>query len=423
MAACRTNPSSSSSRAAMPCSIPSVRGLFGGQVGSWHRPPRRCTWRPATAGGRTGCARCKARKIKCDERHPSCLNCISHGVECPFLALKTADTPVRANSRTTPSSVSSRRSPFASSTGVSSATASSTPPLSLSPHPHPPAPPALGATISPTTDTTLELLHNFTVHTHATLAADAGVCDFWRVAVARIGLGCDYIMRSVLAVSALHLAYHRPDRRDFYTAQGILLHTRASRSAMHLMAAAAAANSNNDGGDDHNMASPAPAPVGLSDDDAVNLFLFSMLTVVANFPDWTFLLNGAKSLSNVVGERGPDTLLAPFLVYGTRRRHASRRDSKDAATSLDGTGTGIGEDGGNDGDDCAPLRELRRRTRRSGTRAAGAPRDVLDAMLWLWEVSDSLVPLLKGPEPAQEAVAIFAHFCILLRHHESVWWL
>lgn len=467
---------------------------------------------------RTGCARCKARKIKCDERHPSCLNCISHGVECPFLALKTADTPVRANSRKTPSSASSRRSPFASPTDVSSsATASSTPPLPLSPHPRPPAPPppALDATIAPATDTAvldydsdsdpaaaplplleLELLHNFTVHTHATLAADAGVCDFWRVAVVRIGLGCDYIMRSVLAVSALHLAYHRPDRRDFYTAQGILLHTRASRSAMRLMAEASAAaaaasnSSNNDGDDDQSMASPAPAPapVGLSDDDAVNLFLFSMLTVyfalasprrpladgsffiigstagggsggsgggVANFPDWTFLLSGAKSLSNVVGERGPDTLLAPFLVYGTRRWHASRRDSKDAATDLDGT-NGVGEDGGNDGDDCAPLRELRRRVagsaavaadaalghtyahaldelelalgarqrqRRQEEGDAGAPRDVLDAMLWLWEVSDSLVPLLKGPAPAQEAVAIFAHFCILLRHHESVWWL
>jgi hypothetical protein len=117
------------------------------------------------------------------------------------------------------------------------------------------------------------------------------------------------------------------------------------------------------------------------------------------------------------------------------------------------------------------------------------PRDVLDAMLWLWEVSDSLVPLLKpGPVrmdtypntsptsssstssssssytptrktktgteirtetktetktsssdsnipetetettttilgPTQEAVVIFAHFSILLKHHESHWWL
>ena len=53
-----------------------------------------------------------------------------------------------------------------------------------------------------------------------------------------------------------------------------------------------------------------------------------------------------------------------------------------------------------------------------------APRDVLDAMVWLWVVSDSLVPLLRpDPVPHQEAVAIFAHFCVLLKHHESHWWL
>jgi hypothetical protein len=48
--------------------------------------------------------------------------------------------------------------------------------------------------------------------------------------------------------------------------------------------------------------------------------------------------------------------------------------------------------------------------------------DVLDAMVWLWMVSDSLVPLLRGT-PTQEAVAIFAHFCVLLKHHDSHWWL
>ncbi|KAL2171363.1 hypothetical protein VTG60DRAFT_3005 [Thermothelomyces hinnuleus] len=59
-----------------------------------------------------------------------------------------------------------------------------------------------------------------------------------------------------------------------------------------------------------------------------------------------------------------------------------------------------------------------------GARAdPGAPRDVLDAMVWLWVVSDEFVPLLRAPTQTQEAVAIFAHFGLLLRHHESHWWL
>jgi len=66
-----------------------------------------------------------------------------------------------------------------------------------------------------------------------------------------------------------------------------------------------------------------------------------------------------------------------------------------------------------------------------GVRAdPAAPRDVLDAMVWLWVVSDELLPLLRGAAAHerkttvhQEAVAVFAHFGLLLRHHESHWWL
>lgn len=50
-------------------------------------------------------------------------------------------------------------------------------------------------------------------------------------------------------------------------------------------------------------------------------------------------------------------------------------------------------------------------------------KDVLDAMVWLWLVSDSLVPLLREPTKHQEAVVIFAHFCVLLKHYDSHWWL
>ncbi len=52
---------------------------------------------------------------------------------------------------------------------------------------------------------------------------------------------------------------------------------------------------------------------------------------------------------------------------------------------------------------------------------SSTPRDIIEAMMWLWAVSDSLIPLLKVP--MQEAVVIFAHFSILLKQYESQWWL
>jgi hypothetical protein len=53
------------------------------------------------------------------------------------------------------------------------------------------------------------------------------------------------------------LAWLRPDRRDFFTTQGVLLHQRAAELAIRHM-----------------------APSGVENvDNAANLFLFSMLTV------------------------------------------------------------------------------------------------------------------------------------------------
>jgi hypothetical protein len=42
-------------------------------------PPRR-----SHKKSRAGCKRCKLRKIKCDEVHPRCGNCLKHGVPCDF---------------------------------------------------------------------------------------------------------------------------------------------------------------------------------------------------------------------------------------------------------------------------------------------------------------------------------------------------
>ena len=103
----------------------------------------------------------------------------------------------------------------------------------------------------------LELLHNFTTETYLTLAGNPRVEDFWRITVVQSALQCDYAMRAILAVSALHLAHTRPDKRDFYTFQGITYHQQAARSAMELM----------------------KDPQAQGGHTRSNLFIFSMLTI------------------------------------------------------------------------------------------------------------------------------------------------
>ncbi len=102
----------------------------------------------------------------------------------------------------------------------------------------------------------LELMHNYTTSTYATLSLDTYLRSVWRDPTVQIGLECDYVMKSILAVSALHLARHQPAQKDYYIDTALAYHQIASRKAFEL----------------------------LSDEDitfknARNLFLFSSLTV------------------------------------------------------------------------------------------------------------------------------------------------
>ncbi|KAI8951374.1 hypothetical protein F4801DRAFT_545323 [Xylaria longipes] len=54
---------------------------------------------------RTGCLRCKQRRVKCDELHPSCSSCSRHLVECVY----PTQRPVLANGKTTPLAEAERK--------------------------------------------------------------------------------------------------------------------------------------------------------------------------------------------------------------------------------------------------------------------------------------------------------------------------
>ncbi|KAK3401385.1 hypothetical protein B0T20DRAFT_114022 [Sordaria brevicollis] len=513
--------------------------------------------RRAHRKSRTGCTACKARKIKCDEHHPSCINCISHGLQCPFLSMK-ANLPPRPRPQSqAPSPVTVTQSQFPS-------------PSPISPHhrfePSPPPPPPTQASIpinpaylpglSPEDDTDdplptlhLLLLHNFTSSTYLTLTTDPSVAAFWRTSVVNLAFALSsetppsfYLLRVLLSVSALHLAFQQscPKQRDFYTAQGILLHQKATREAMRRMlptieraedelglylfanltiyvALASPRGRRGDGRvyvlDQNERGSMGFEAAGLGPEAGMGM---GMGGGGLGFPDWAFLVNGAKSLSNfILHNEKHREFLSPFLTYGGRRWREARGESASTSSSTAPSKAGTptpsvagssseappeaGRKGSSDGSvngipKPGPLSHLRELISRdtanphlqtylfaidelelslthltsssptsqspAATTTASSPSithfitpppltacaaddltshppstvtatseppqpgpggDVLDAMLWLWAVSDSLVPLLKIP--TQEAVAIFAHFGILLKHHERQWWL
>ena len=68
----------------------------------------------------------------------------------------------------------------------------------------------------------LELLHNFSTSTCYTLHSDPALKTLWRINVPQLGFQYDFVMRGLLALSALHMAYYKPERRDLYVAHAKL---------------------------------------------------------------------------------------------------------------------------------------------------------------------------------------------------------
>ncbi|KAI0480378.1 hypothetical protein GGR56DRAFT_671493 [Xylariaceae sp. FL0804] len=249
----------------------------------------------------------------------------------------------------------------------------------------------------------LELLHNYSVSTYTTLTENAVMREFYRITAVQLGFRCDYVMRTLLAVSALHLAHYRPAMREYYQSLAVAHHQNASRVAMALMA-------------------------DINPDRATNLTLFSILTIFfafacprkeegsllvgeSGFPDWMFLLQGTRALIGVAGVQS-DGPLAPVFSYGVDRWWAaqSRPEYQSPAhvqlESLKGLVAQREKDEKLVKIYSEAIEELHKSFTVLDTRH-DATFDLTDAFVWVFT----------------EAVAIFAFFCVLLKRLEKQWWL
>ncbi|UKZ94598.1 uncharacterized protein TrAFT101_009459 [Trichoderma asperellum] len=146
---------------------------------------------------RAGCGICKRRKIKCDERKPCCANCARHGVECDF-PRPTATFPQSTNAAPG-SPLNQTQEPAANSVVIPDDLAGGT-----------------SCQIPVLEAIHLELLHNFTTLTSQTLSGDPVLKNLWRINVPKVGFSHDFVMRSIFALSALHMSLFASEKREFY---------------------------------------------------------------------------------------------------------------------------------------------------------------------------------------------------------------
>ncbi|KKA27246.1 hypothetical protein TD95_003175 [Thielaviopsis punctulata] len=228
-------------------------------------PPRR-----SHRKSRAGCKRCKLRKIKCDEVHPRCGNCVKHGVACDFqnpeiveellaaaTPLPTPQTPASVSSFSGSSTVIIPDSPSPNHTANDSTSPVPIPAREMSPvlwrkSSSPLLSVAAEASVSVMTDTMIptysnvpalyqtpstpglplgglgpnhrilemRLMHHYTTTTSKTLTLNSALTqDVWMSEVPKLAFtNAPYLADAMLAVSALHMRVLDPNDRSLVQA-------------------------------------------------------------------------------------------------------------------------------------------------------------------------------------------------------------
>ncbi|KAK6401690.1 hypothetical protein LTR81_023179 [Elasticomyces elasticus] len=325
---------------------------------------------------RTGCTTCKRRKVKvhlipqCDEDRPSCRNCVKHGARCDFVLLP-------------PRPVSEHISPV-----------DSLPALNL---------------------LDLELFHNFTTATYATLSTDHASRNIWKNAIARKATRSDFVMRALLSVSALHISRHRLEQKHRYLSYAIAYHDRASHQAATLMGELIPENL-----EDLWIFSVLTMYFALGSPQFTNL----PLAVGENMlPEWTFLFNGVHHISNALHASSYSGILSPIIEHGKDRWEAAHRPGNGMESILNELSSNI-EETVSDEEHLAIYRYAIQELKFQLNLVLSSHShdlDIMDAFVWHFAMAENFMPLLQ--QGRQEAVAIFAHSLIIFSAVGRSTWL
>ncbi|KAI3397087.1 hypothetical protein diail_11230 [Diaporthe ilicicola] len=328
---------------------------------------------------RTGCTLCKKRRVKCGEEKPQCKNCSAHNATCIYEAV-----------------TSRRRTPLKSPEPLLAGRASQaeTPVYTLD---H------------------MELLHHYTASTAMTLSSSTQVNEVWQVHVPRLALHADYVLHTLLAVSALHLSHSRPDARHSYWAKGVQLYQEALGKAQAEMK-------------------------HITEKNCTELYLFSCLTCYYSLAElasrsdhgeivddeetdllsWVFLFRGHKTMLMMPHDDILKTgVLAPMFHSGGKRATKLRAYAPPNSELIMDALRVIEPDAAEQEVYMETIQHLQQSFYALCTRPS-LDTETTTVFVWLFEISDEYMDRLKRQEGA--ALSIFICFSLLVTKLQGVWW-
>ncbi|KAI1615537.1 hypothetical protein EDD36DRAFT_191189 [Exophiala viscosa] len=224
---------------------------------------------------RSGCIECKSRKVKCDEAEPRCSMCRRYNKSCVF---------------TRPSNVSS------------SAKTSQTPPAYEDEVPR-----DLSDRTTDLEVQDLELLHHWTTSAYKGFGDKPGDEVPWQLEMPQIACEQPFLMRGILAMSALHLSCCRPTQKQKWLVRAVYHQNRALPSYRYIVNDFQSKMTEQNCHAVIGFASLTSA-YAFQDPDPPNPDRSPGKSSPISFPEWLYLLRGARQILDVGRDwisRGP----------------------------------------------------------------------------------------------------------------------
>lgn len=362
---------------------------------------------------RNGCANCKKRRIKCDEVKPQCSNCEKHSIDCDFSSTSWHTPKSASTSSSSPQAQRHRSSASSSKPASKSRAASSTDNSPALPNSYLDG---SGAKLPGLQLEDLELLHHFTTQTCFTLSDRAASHELWRVNAPQVAFQHDFLMRGILAISALHMAWLKPDKKDHYSHIAVRQQDAALSAFRSIMSKMDQTNCDAFFGLSslivvYGFAAPKAS-------DSLGLFSYSG----DDSDEWLPLIRGVNSiLMNVF----------PWIKQGRlsgllhdHQQEPPRQDLppvlKDQLSHLETLCERVA-----DGQEAADAyRTTLTMLRMCFIRMKNRPPyecEVSISFLWPVMIPQDYISLLNRRRP--EALIILAHYCVILHHLDDYWWM
>lgn len=295
----------------------------------------------------------------------------------------------------------------------------------------------------------IELMHHWTLSTCETFGDGPVMRSFWRENIVQLGLRCDFVMRGILAVAALHLAYLDQSRKPALVHRSVHHHDIASEQvseAMHTMDKERNPEMEEDlfvfsvltlyySKHSTNLLSLSLSPQR----DPFLLTPIAVMASVENFtgafvlapqhreqqsPDWMVFLDGAARFALTPSIRNNHrSLLAPLMrevddLFSHRQNLRPGTYLEHLRSRIDRLGL----------EPSSPRMRTYGKAIHELDQIIGtsletpAANNSMYIFIWLYMVSEDLIPLIRADNPPQEAIVILNYACMIPSRCPSRWW-